>query len=282
MTLVMPTLKQVPSPNYSRRLITHDRFYFHMMEGGYLGSVAWLCRAATQAAAHFCMPKTGAEATQLVPLQFEAWAECSFNGGGVSLEVEGFTAQGMSDETARAAAQIAGWYCRGYGVPPVWAKGGQGRGLCQHHDLGAAGGGHVDCGEIGGDLWLKLVGYTAQAYEAFGAGPPPAWALHGEPAPHVVALPPDVPPEPSHAGAPRSQPGDSVAHGTASSYPSGSVADMQWRLNRASATPPPLVVDGHAGPATRAALIAFQKAHGLTPDGLIGPQTWAALDTVTA
>ena len=285
MTNALPVLKQVPSPNYSPAPIAHDLFIFHMMEGGYAGSVAWLCRAATQASAHLCMRKDGGEVTQLVPLNCKAWAECNFNGRGISLEIEGFTAQGMSEQTMRAAALIAAWCCRVYGIPPVWAKGGQGRGLTQHHDLGAGGGGHVDCSEIGGDTWLKLVGYTKEAYDAFGDGPLPPWALHGLPAPHQVELPPDVPPEPSHGGAARISDADRAtgalpAHPTASGFPAGSVADLQWRLNKAGATPP-LSVDGHAGALTRAALAHFQGAHGLFIDGLIGPLTWAALDAAT-
>ena len=39
----------------------------------------------------------------------------------------------------------------------------------------------------------------------------------------------------------------------------------------------PIAVDGIFGPQTRAAVIAFQKAHGLTTDGIIGPKTWAVL-----
>ena len=33
-------------------------------------------------------------------------------------------------------------------------------------------------------------------------------------------------------------------------------------------------VDGKNGPNTEKALKAFQKLHGLDPDGICGPQTW--------
>ena len=35
---------------------------------------------------------------------------------------------------------------------------------------------------------------------------------------------------------------------------------------------------GHFDEATRAAVVAFQKAQGLQPDGVVGPSTYAALD----
>jgi peptidoglycan hydrolase-like protein with peptidoglycan-binding domain len=37
--------------------------------------------------------------------------------------------------------------------------------------------------------------------------------------------------------------------------------------------------DGTFGPKTEAAVRAFQRQHGLVPDGIIGPKTWKALDT---
>jgi hypothetical protein len=39
-----------------------------------------------------------------------------------------------------------------------------------------------------------------------------------------------------------------------------------------------VIVDGNFGAKTEAALRAFQRAHGLTPDGIVGPKTWKALD----
>lgn len=59
----------------------------------------------------------------------------------------------------------------------------------------------------------------------------------------------------------------------------GDTGDAVKRVQRALRRTPDLaiVVDGIFGPATRAAVVGFQQGAGLTPDGIVGPLTWAAL-----
>lgn len=57
------------------------------------------------------------------------------------------------------------------------------------------------------------------------------------------------------------------------------VVYLQTRLNVWGAK---LTADGDFGPATLAAVEAFQKARNLTVDGVVGPKTWAALDKTPA
>lgn len=53
------------------------------------------------------------------------------------------------------------------------------------------------------------------------------------------------------------------------------VATWQWRLVQALGRP--LDVDEHFGPVTEEATRAFQQAHGLVPDGVVGPASRAAM-----
>ena len=81
----------------------------------------------------------------------------------------------------------------------------------------------------------------------------------------------------------------STAPSTAPSYGLGSrtlrqgdsgadVSYVQGRLG--------IAADGKYGPATAAAVRAYQSSHGLTADGVVGPRTWAsftgASDAMTA
>ena len=55
---------------------------------------------------------------------------------------------------------------------------------------------------------------------------------------------------------------------------SNAVAAVQRRL---AANRRCVALDGEFGPRTRRALIAFQRDHGLTPDGVVGRRTWGTL-----
>ena len=55
------------------------------------------------------------------------------------------------------------------------------------------------------------------------------------------------------------------------------VKDLQKVLN---ATVADLTVDGVFGKQTQEAVMAFQKQHGLIVDGVVGPKTWAIVDTI--
>lgn len=52
------------------------------------------------------------------------------------------------------------------------------------------------------------------------------------------------------------------------------IGDIQRALRRAGHH---VAVDSHYGPETKIAVTRFQRAYGLDPDGMVGPQTWAAI-----
>ncbi|WP_224366097.1 C40 family peptidase [Hyalangium versicolor] len=54
-----------------------------------------------------------------------------------------------------------------------------------------------------------------------------------------------------------------------------SVRDLQNLLKSKGFNPGP--VDGQFGPKTKAAVLSFQKAKGISVDGIVGPQTWGKL-----
>ncbi len=55
-----------------------------------------------------------------------------------------------------------------------------------------------------------------------------------------------------------------------------SAKDIQTALKNAGFDPGP--IDGKIGPKTRQTIREFQRAKGLTPDGVVGPKTWAELE----
>ncbi len=252
MNLALPRVVQRPTPNYSATSIRHDIVIVHRTEGGYAGSVAWLCDPRANASAHLVMKADGSEVTQLVPLQYKAWAQCAFNSAGVSLEIEGYSAQGMNTQTVEAAALIVAWLCAAYDIPVVWAKGGQGRGICQHHDLGAAGGGHVDCFGVGSTEWDAFLDAVMAAYKALPSSLP-AWALHGAPGPHEISPLIVASKEPSHGGTSRIDPVEVLPVGT------GMLSTwIQKALNDRGAN---LDVDGDLGDESLQAIADFISKH---------------------
>jgi N-acetyl-anhydromuramyl-L-alanine amidase AmpD len=156
--VVLPPLVHRRTPNQSSRHGAHvDLLVWHETAGAYKGSVDWLCNPASQASAHLVVREDGGEVTQLVPLGVKAWHAAAYNPRSVGVEHANVTAKGYATEAQlRVSARIFGWLCLHHDVPPRFARGGAGRGVCRHLDLGTLGGGHTQCGpdESG---WLRFL-----------------------------------------------------------------------------------------------------------------------------
>ena len=70
------------------------------------------------------------------------------------------------------------------------------------------------------------------------------------------------------------QPWPVLRQGPNSTWPTVTVRSLQYLLNARGAK---LAVDGAFGQKTKAAVVAFQRAHHLTADGVVRAATWRAL-----
>lgn len=153
--------KWIPTNKYSagRGGVAVRLIVLHTTEGARtiedLG--AWWNKPSTQASSHVGTDDTHGPNTvgEYVRRENKAWTQSNANPYCVSNELCAFASWSRAEWQKRPnmLAAAAAWIAeeaRAFNIPivrltPAQAQGG-GRGVCQHIDLGAAGGGHVDCG----------------------------------------------------------------------------------------------------------------------------------------
>lgn len=107
------------------------------------GLAAYFDRAAVQASSHVGVDAEGNSA-QFVPDSRKAWTQAAANPGALSVEQIGFASQNaFAHLQLLKTAQYIAYWSETWGIPIVSSTT---HGVCQHAQLGLAGGGHVDCG----------------------------------------------------------------------------------------------------------------------------------------
>jgi hypothetical protein len=105
-------------------------------------------KLSTQASSHLIHDAEGNDC-RCVPDEAKAWTQAAYNPQSLSIEQVEYSDKPRADwlkNNARGLDNTAQWvayWSVKYGIPLTKSTT---RGVCQHRDLGAAGGGHVDCG----------------------------------------------------------------------------------------------------------------------------------------
>ncbi len=109
MTIVLPKLHWIASPNFSSRSAPVDLIVLHDTEGGYTGAISWFSQAKSQVSAHFVLREDGAEAVQMVHLDKKAWHAKAFNSRSIGIEMAGFASKGFAPGEWQSAANTVAW-----------------------------------------------------------------------------------------------------------------------------------------------------------------------------
>jgi hypothetical protein len=154
------TRVQIPSPNYSSRggtPITH--LVLHTAEGAltYQSLGAYFQNPSAQVSSHVGIDDTPNTVGEYVPrVPGKAWTAANANPYSVQAELCAFASWNSATWNSHPTmlANTAAWLAEeaaALNIPLVLLSAAQAqdpnaRGVCQHNDLGASGGGHWDCG----------------------------------------------------------------------------------------------------------------------------------------
>jgi hypothetical protein len=148
----------IPSPNYSSRSSSVRLIVLHTAEGArtYQDLGAFFGHPSSGVSSHVGIDDTPGVVGEYVHRDKKAWTQGNANPYSVAAELCAF-AEWDLDEWANhleMLANTAEWIAeeaKAFGIPlerlsAAQAQDGYSKGVCQHVDLGAAGGGHWDCG----------------------------------------------------------------------------------------------------------------------------------------
>jgi hypothetical protein len=135
----------------SRNGVKPSLIVLHDTEGGNVpnstkdlqGLGDYFDRLSTQASSNVAVDSDGYSA-QYVPDKAKAWAQAAYNPQALSIEQIGFmTQKSWPEAQLKKTAQYIAYWSKTYGIPITYSTS---HGVCEHKNLGAKGGGHLDCG----------------------------------------------------------------------------------------------------------------------------------------
>lgn len=233
----------------------------HVDAGGAASLQGWFNNPASGASSHFYVKYDGT-VEQYVDADLIAWTQRAANATAIGIETQGLGSGTWTPAQAAALAALIRWLCDHYGIPKV--------------DMGSS---------RPGARGIGMHRYGIDPYRASGGE---IWGPRGKACPgnDRVAQFPQVVAAVAGGGigggviAPAPAPGLTEAQRIAqmnAGYSVAWIAAIQTKLNRLGHKLDP---DGVRGAKTIAAVVAFQKQHGLVPDGLPGVATNDKLDEV--
>ena len=283
-----------------------NKVIVHVTQGSYAGSISWFQNPASAVSAHYVVRSSDGKITQMVRDRDTAYHAKSANASALGIEHEGFIddPSWFTESMYRSSAALTKYLCDRYGIPKDRAH------IIGHSE--APGNDHTDPGPywdwtrymqlVGGNTGggnsadgLSFTSYATQQSGSTGAQVKAVQQLLNEQGYSAGAVDGSFGPATRTAvtayQAARGLGADGVvgartwtallSAGSATSLQEGSSGDAVKRLQRSltAALGSTVGIDGSFGPATVTAVRGYQTSRGLTADGIVGPDTWAALQT---
>jgi hypothetical protein len=263
----------IPSPNYSSRGGAAVRLLvLHTAEGS---------RTIESLGSFFQSPSAGVSSHtgaddkvntvgEYVSRGNKSWTCANFNPVACQIEMCAFAAWDNAEwhRHPNMLQNVASWLAeesKAFGIPLTILSDaqaqGSGRGVCQHRQLGAAGGGHSDCGN--GFPISEVVAMAGGSPAPPQPSQPPSGGTGGVPAPPF--------PYPSDHYLGRPDPDPKCHSGFYGGVDTTNVRTWQQRMRDRGWS---ISVDGQYGDQSYSICRQYQSEKGLSVDGLTGPATW--------
>jgi len=261
----------IPSPNYSSRGGAGVRLIvLHTAEGS---------RTIESLGNFFASPSSGVSSHtgaddkvntvgEFVRRDYKAWTASNANPVACQIEMCAFAAWDNAEwhRHPNMLSNVASWIreeSAAFGIPIVRLNASQaqsnGRGVCQHVDLGSWGGNHSDCGP----------GFPMDEVLAMAGGSAPPTPITPPPSQPGVAAPPFPYPPDHYLGRPDPDP-----HCHSGFYGGVDTTNVQRWQQRMRDRGWAISVDGQYGDQSYSICRQYQSEKGLSVDGLTGPATW--------